>query len=84
MTNNQVVWAFINGRHGHSLNMSTDGVRLWSYSTVVAQRTKDGVIFNATKYSRTTSKQVSGLKGNCDFNTKKPVPFNTQDLTAYL
>lgn len=79
MTNNQVVWAFINGNSGKSLNMRTDGIKLWSYSTVVAQWIDGKIVKNARKYSVTTSKQLSHL--NYDSLTiRKDLPFNTQDL----
>lgn len=57
MTNLEVCNAFANGISGHSLNMSTDGDKLFSYGTIIAQRTDKGILLNVCKYSTTTSKQ---------------------------
>ena len=85
MTNKEVVRAFLNGHSGHSLNMSTNGIKLWSYNTVVAQRTFDyGIVFNATKYSVTTSKQTGELRRGHYTQTSKHVPINSQDLEEYI
>ena len=47
---------------GRDCSISTDGARLWSYSTIIAQWSGDVVLINNTKYSRTNSKQQSELK----------------------
>lgn len=85
MTNNQVVNAFLNGGHGQSLNMRTDGERLWSYNTVMAQHIKGlGIVFNTTRYSVTTSKQTSQLRGLNVLKTTKFAPIGTQDLSNLI
>lgn len=72
-------------------NFHSDGVRLWSYNTVIAQWDGGRLIVNATKYSSTTSgKHMSPLKNTKKFKaledagevvyTDGYVPFNTQDL----
>ena len=72
-------------------NFYSDGFRLWSYNTVIAQWDGDRLIVNATKYSMTTSaKHMSPLKNSATFQgledagevvyTDGYVPFNTQDL----
>lgn len=58
MKNEQVIDNFINKKAGKSLNMSTDGQRLYSYRTCIAEHTETGdVIVNMTYYSSTTSRQ---------------------------
>lgn len=86
MTNKQVLTAFLNGEKGTSLNMTSTGEKLYSYNTVVAQRTHThGMIFNATKYSSTTSKQTSYFWKNLEcFNLVKYVPINSHDLIDYI
>ena len=72
-------------------NFYSDGVRLWSYNTVIAQWDGGRLIVNATKYSSTTSgKHMSPLKNSETFchledagqvvYTDGYIPFNTQDL----
>ena len=76
-------------------NFHSDGVRLWSYRTVIAQWDGDRLIVNASKYSPTTSGQhMSPLKKTKKFKaleesgqviyTDGYVPFNTQDLRNYV
>lgn len=50
---------------GRNCSISTDGAKLWSYNTVIAQWGGNAVLINNTKYSRTTSKQQSALKLEC-------------------
>ncbi len=51
---------------GKSLNLgsiSTDGNRIFSYSTVIVERLESGAILsNTTKYSSTTSQQQNSLR----------------------
>ena len=61
MTNQQVVQAFLDNKAGHSLNMRTNGEKLWSYDTVIAQIDGNIITINMTKYSPTTSKQRNYL-----------------------
>lgn len=49
--------AFINGKTAQNGSMRTDGVKLFSYATCIAQKTSDGILLNTCKYSTTTSKQ---------------------------
>lgn len=51
---------------GRNCSISTDGTRLWSYNTVIAQWGGDAVLINNTKYSRTTSKQQGMLRYECE------------------
>lgn len=93
MTNAQVLDAFLNRKKAESLNMRTDGERLWSYETVVAQWYRQNVggftfldvVVNARKYSRTTSKQCSRLyHGNFRMTSTNDIPFCVQDLRPYI
>lgn len=51
---------------GRNCSISTDGTRLWSYNTIIAQWGDDTVLINNTKYSRTTSKQQDILRSECE------------------
>lgn len=84
MTNQQVGQAFLKKEKGKSLNMTSTGTRLFSYNTVIAQWIDGKIVFNTTKYSRTTSKQTNWIKPFSDMVTSEYVPFNTYDLTSYL
>lgn len=58
MRNQLVVDKFLNRKKGRSSNgnVSTDGTKLYSYKTVIAQYTSSfGLIINETKYSQSTS-----------------------------
>lgn len=92
-TNKDVAVAFLQKqKHTSSTrNFHSDGVRLWSYNTVIAQWDGGRLIVNATKYSSTTSgKHMSPLKNTDIFkdlegcgqvvHTDGYVPFNTHDL----
>lgn len=60
MSNKDVIKSFIQGKSTKSSNgnlwVSYDGKRLFNYYTCIAQRTTNGFVLNATKYSCTTSK----------------------------
>ena len=77
MTTSDVIGAFLKRKMAHTpvrdlmwggrdCSISTDGARLWSYSTIIAQWSGDTVLINNTKYSRTTSKQQGMLRNECD------------------
>lgn len=57
ISNANLINAFLKGDYATNGSMHTDGTRLFSYATCIAQKTPDGMIFNACKYSPTTSKQ---------------------------
>ena len=84
MTNRQVGERFLLGRTGTSLNMTSTGARLVSYNTVIAQWIDDKLVFNDTKYSRTTSKQTNWIKDYAETVTSEFVPINTHDLRPYI
>lgn len=92
MKNIEVVKNFIYGRYGQSGSMSTDGNRLWSYNTCIAQKSNKGIIVNCSKYSVTTSKSQHYLRreiaGQCrnyvNVGENVHIPMNTQDLMKYL
>ena len=87
MSNEQVIKNFVNGKSGKSLSMTSTGDKLYSYYTIIAQRTAEGkVLMNSTKYSVTTSKQQTLARyhiGNY-VSTTQSVPRGTTDLTRYL
>ena len=84
MTNQQVGEKFLKGEKGKSLNMTSTGDKLFSYNTVVAQWVGGKMVFNSTKYSRTTTRQAGWLKAFADVVTSKSVHFNVDDLRPYI
>ena len=81
LTNAQVISKFENEVEGKSKNLTSRGGRLFSYQTVVAQWINGKIVKNNTKYSRTTSKQITHLHYHAI--TTKPVPFEAQNLKDY-
>jgi len=82
--------AFINGKTAQNGSMRTDGAKLFSYATCIAQNTSDGILFNVCKYSRTTSKQQNYTRRALE---RKGIRYTevdgyicrgTQDLTRYI
>lgn len=62
MTNYNLINIFLNKDKSYKThNMSIDGNKLVMYSTVIAEYTKDILIINNSKYSRTTSKYQNYL-----------------------
>ena len=88
MRNIEVIKQFLNKSSGNSdtKNLISDGVRLFSYNTCIAEWTDDFMLFNVTKYSRSTSRiQSMILKELQKINTYKfifidNVPINTHRL----
>lgn len=68
MRNSDLCKAFVSGAvNGNGSNMFINEDRLFSYHTCICQRVRDekgrvSFIYNATKYSVTTSKQQSYLR----------------------
>lgn len=58
MRNIEVIKQFLNKSSGNSdtKNLISDGVKLFSYNTCIAEWVDDFVLFNVTKYSRSTSR----------------------------
>lgn len=90
-----VVEAFCEGNSGYSISLKSNGTKIVSYSTTIAQKTfidssLPQFILNSTKYSRTTSKHLSYIrryleeKGIPYLLTTKHVPYDTFDLVKYL
>lgn len=62
MTNLEVIRAFIDKKSGNSLNLHSDGDRLFSYFTCIAEwNNKSESLLNVTKYSVTTSRHLTYL-----------------------
>lgn len=49
----------------HGASISTDGRKLWSYWTVIAEWRGDVVAINDKKYSNTTTMQQHDLRNMC-------------------
>lgn len=76
------------GLAANNMSVSYDGMRLYSYETVIAQRLKNGVILvNYTRYSATTRKHqrflMDAARTSKTRENKKDVPFYTDDLRKY-
>lgn len=88
MTNQEVINAFAAGKAAKSSNgnLQSDGRRLWSYSTVIAQRINNGrFIVNITRYSVSTSKVQTYTVRTLPASRCREVsglPRGTYDLTA--
>lgn len=88
MTNIQVIQSFISKRIGNSLHLYSDGRRLLSYNTCIAEYYNGSLIVNNTKYSRTTSRHKSTLlevmSTNIPVINVLNVPIGTQSLIQYI
>ena len=80
----------MNKLQGTGGNLYTNGVKLNSYNTVIAQWDKNILIINITGYSNTTSKQLSILLNSARLSSVahtlimvKDVPINAHDLIEY-
>lgn len=87
--------AFCKGNSGYSINLKSNGTKIVSYNTTIAQKTfidpsLPKFILNSTKYSKTTSRHLSYIrrylakKGIPYLLTTKHVPYDTFDLVKYL
>lgn len=85
LSNQSVINAFVNGKEASNRNMHTDGRKLWSYYTVIAQRTEDGFIMNNTRYSVSTSKVQTYTRATLStYKAVENVPIGTCDLWKYI
>lgn len=86
ITNEDVVNSFYEGKPNKSDNMSTDGHKLLSYNTAIAERIinddKTLIIKNVTRYSNTTSKHQA-LLDKFDY-VVTDVPKDEQHLIKYM
>lgn len=87
MRNIEVIKQFLNKSSGNSYtgNLISDGVKLFSYNTCIAEWTDDLVLFNVTKYSSSTSRIQSMMLRELQKSIHKfifidNVPINTQYL----
>ena len=91
ISNADLIKAFISGRTAHNGSMRTDGTKLFSYFTCIAQKTSDGILFNVCKYSTTTSKQQTwtrralenGRRNFIEVGKDCHICRGTTDLTRY-
>lgn len=93
MKNIEVIKAFLMGCIASTEHVTTDGRRLWSYNTCIAEKSVvDGkvvLIINTTKYSNTTSHHQGLLNREVPVTyniiyTNNTVPKSTQHLTEFL
>lgn len=91
ISNVDLINAFINGQEKQNGSMRTNGTKLYSYMTCIAQKTDDGILFNVCKYSTTTSKQQFYTRRELEKRGKNftevgadtYIPRGTYDLTRY-
>ena len=91
ISNADLIKAFISGRTAQNGSMRTDGTKLFSYFTCIAQKTSDGILFNVCKYSTTTSKQQTwtrralenGRRNFIEVGKDCHICRGTTDLTRY-
>ena len=88
-TNKEVAIAFLNNYpddvYAGNLRYYAKSGKLFSYNTIIAQRFDDGtIIFNATKYSPTTSRHQSLLFkcGLCVYIKVTNIPMEASNLTT--
>ena len=85
LSNQAVINAFFSGKSASNRNMHTDGRKLWSYYTVIAQRTENGFIMNNTRYSVSTSKVQTWTRATLrTYKAVENVPIGAYDLWRYL
>lgn len=88
MKNKDVVDAFFSRKRANTVNLHTDGDRLFSYHTCVAQWLRGYLIVNTTRYSVSTSRHrnyvVSRLGSWTLIPTSNNVPQETSDLNSYV
>lgn len=90
ISNRELINAFLDGKTAQNGSMSTNGTKLFSYATCIAQKTERGIIFNACKYSVTTSKQQTYTRDALNKRGVKYVEVDggiyrgTSDLKGYL
>jgi len=85
LSNSNVINAFVMGRSAKNRNLYTDGTKLVNYYTTIAQRIGNKMVFNATKYSVSTSKIQTWTRGEIGQCTiVEGVPMGTIDLQRYV
>lgn len=60
-SNYDVVQAFYKKQSAKNASMSTNGLKLYSYNTCIAEHIDGKIVVNKSKYSNTTSKQQNLL-----------------------
>lgn len=86
MRNVEVIKQFLNKSSGNSDtgNLISDGVKLFSYNTCIAEWADSLLLVNVTKYSRSTSRiqnmLIQELKSRYSQLTIDNVPINTHRL----
>lgn len=87
MKNVDVIKGFVNGgKVGKGNSVSSTGDKLFSYSTIIAERIDGKVYVNPTKYSVTTSKAQGYLRyylNDC-VEVEACVPIGVHSLARYI
>lgn len=86
ISNQSVINAFANNKTAHNVNMRSEGNKLFSYYTCIAQRLQDGtIVVNSTKYSASTSKVQTYTRNTIKtYKEIVNVPIGAWELTRYM
>jgi len=68
-TNQQVATSFASGNSAESNNMMTDGVRLYSYATMIGCKIQGHVILSDNTMSPTTGRHISLAARACGYSS---------------
>lgn len=83
MTNKILCKHFLIGKSIKYCNLTSDGSRLFSYNTCIAEKFNNKLYINYTKYSRTTTLHLNlllKLNDKYDMVYVTNVPINTKNL----
>ena len=81
VSNTEVVLAFRDGKLAKSKSMTSLGDKLLSYGTVICEKYNDKYYYNNTKYSNSTSKHQSIVKGLIPINVElSNIKLGTKEL----
>lgn len=79
----EIMQAFHEGRTLTRPSASTDGINVYSYGTILVQKLNGTVVYNATKYSPTTTNQQTAVRYHLrgeDYQTVTDIPMGQKSL----
>lgn len=94
ISNENLINAFLNGETAQNGSMRSNGTKLFSYATCIAERTNGKILLNVCKYSTTTSNH-QGILRRCinkrgmshrivEVGTDEHIYRGTSNLTPYI
>lgn len=88
MKNKDVIVDFVHHTSSKVLNLYSDGNKLFSFETCIAQWNNGVLIINCTKYSITTSRHLTLLRrallNDVCIIEVKDIPIETKDLEKFI